>query len=151
MILAPALLACLPFLISPAAASPRLAAQESKTPDAPKQEPAKLAESYRVRIANTLYGPVEVSADEGKTWTLIGRVQKAAANPGEGGASATPAVERVSRDGIAFSIGGRRLVRILPDLPANYKNGSGIVVSMARQSGLFNELPPPVGATVQMW
>lgn len=112
----------------------------------PKQQP----EAYRLRIANTLYGPVEVSLDEGKSWTLIARVQKAAMTPGEGGTSSSPAVERVSKDGIAFSIGGRRLLRILPDLPANYKNGSALVVSMPRLSGIFKELTPPVGAAVQM-
>jgi hypothetical protein len=92
---------------------------------------------------------VEVSTDEGKTWTLFSRVQKAAQSPAEGGAFVTPSIERAGGNGIAFSIGGRRLVRILPDLPANYKNGSAIVVSNTSSAGIFKEMLPPIGASVR--
>jgi hypothetical protein len=128
----PALLACLLFLISPAAGK------------------AQATETYRLRVANTLYGAVEVSVDEGKTWSLFSRVQKAALGASEGGAFITPSIERASGNGIAFSIGGRRLLKVLPDLPANYKNGSAIVVSNPVSAGIFNELMPPIGASVRL-
>jgi hypothetical protein len=121
------------------------------TPTHPdSQASIQTPEAYRLRIANTLYGPLEVSTDGGKTWILFGRVQKAALIPGEGGTSATPSVERASGNGIAFSIGGRRLLRILPDLPLNYKNGSAIVVSNGTLAGIFKELQPPIASKVQL-
>jgi hypothetical protein len=149
--LAPALLACLLCPISPAAARSSQDQQPSppQTQPAPVQEAPKQAESYRLRIANTLYGAVEISTDEGKSWTLIARVQKAAVTAAEGGASTAPSIERGSGNGIAFAIGGRRLLRILPDLPANYKNGSAIVISHAPFLGLFKDLMPPYGSPVQ--
>lgn len=128
--LAPALLACLLCLISRAAVN------------------AQSTEPYRIRIANTLYGPVDISTDKGQTWTMVARVQRAATIPSDGGTAAAPSVERANKDGIAFGVGSRRLVRILPDLPASYKNPSAIVVSMLPALGLFREMLPPLGSAV---
>ena len=122
-------LACLLFLASKAEVS------------------AQDVEAYRIRVANTLYGPVEISADKGKTWTLVARVQRAALNTSDGGAAVTPSVERSNKDGIAFGVGSHRLVRILPDLPASYKNSSAIVISMPPAIALFSGGDDTVRAT----
>jgi hypothetical protein len=155
--LAPALAACLLCLTSRAEVKASVfgircsvlwSNTEYRIPNtqSPVQQPA---ESYRLRISNSLYGAVEVSADRGQTWTLIGRVQKAALTPSDGGVATLPMVERASKEGLAFAIGGRRLLRVLPDLPANYKNGSAIVINHARMEGLFKELLPAVGSEIQ--
>jgi hypothetical protein len=135
-------LACLLSLISPAAAR---AQQEDGSPS-PETLPA---ETLRLRIVNAPLGPVEASADRGKSWFLVARVLRPASQSAPGAALNLPSVERASPQGIAFGIGGKRLLRLVPDTPAARRDLAAIVVNVKSGDPLFTNLLPPVGAAVQ--
>ena len=131
MRVAPAL-ACLLFLIRPAAVSAQAA-----------------SELYALRITNTLYGPVEISVDQGATWTLVGRVAKPAVDRAPGAGTNLPAVERASPSGLAFGVGKRKFVRLLPDSPVNRRDPCAVVVNVPFTAALFKDLLPGSGSPVR--
>lgn len=128
------LLACLLCLISPAAGR-GFENQQSE-------------EAFRLRIANTQHGGVELSVDSGKTWLLIARVARPATETASGGDS-LPTVQRVSPGGMAFGVGGRRVVRLLPDSPPARRDRAAILVNVRASAALFKDFLPPVGSPVQ--
>jgi hypothetical protein len=135
-------LACLLCLISPAAAR----AQQEGGSNSPETQPA---EAFRLRIVNAPLGPVEVSADRGKNWLLVARVLRPATESAPGATISLPSVERSSPQGMAFGIGGKRLLRLLPDNEAARRDLAAILVNVKSDDPLFKSLLPPVGAAVQ--
>jgi hypothetical protein len=149
--LAAALLACLPCLTS-------LAEDNAPPAQAPTQEPSKTlettqpqasAEAFRLRLTNSLYGPVEASADQGVTWHLVGRVVHQAVDLAPAGPNPKAAVQRSSAQGLALGVGGSKYLRLLPDTPAARKDPTAIVVNAAPSSPLFSTLLSPVDSPVQ--
>jgi hypothetical protein len=136
-------------LISLAAVRPAAALSLQATGQATAPE-SQLPEVYRLRLTNTVYGPVEASADRGATWLLIGRVVKPAIDRAPGADSTLPTVQRAGSNGWAFGIGGNHLVRVLPDLPASRQDPMAIIVNLAPGSPLFKELLPPIGSAIQL-
>jgi hypothetical protein len=108
-----------------------------------------VTESYRLRLVNTLYGPVEVSADQGVTWRLIGRVVHQAVDLAPAAPSSKVAVQRSTAQGMALGVGGGKYLRLLPDSPAARKDPTAIVVNAKPSSPLFSSLLPPVDAPIQ--
>jgi hypothetical protein len=106
-------------------------------------------ESFRLRIYNTALGGVEISTDGGTTWLLVGRVARPAMQSAPGAKTELPTVERVSRDGLAFAVGDGRLVRLLPDTPANRRDKAAILVNVPAAATLFKDLLPPPESPVQ--
>ncbi len=141
MCAAPAL-ACLLCLISLAAAR----AQQESGATPPETQ---TAEAFRLRIVNAPLGPVEASTDRGKSWFLVARVLRPASESAPGATLSLPSVERSSPQGMAFGIGGRRLLRLLPDSPAARRDLAAILVNVRTDASLFKSLLPPVGAAVQ--
>jgi len=112
-------------------------------------EQAKAAETYRIRVMNTLYGAVDASFDGGETWLLIARVVKPAADRVPGATNDEPAVEKSGSQGMAFGVGDGKRVRLLPDTPANRRDPAAIVVNQTPVGSLFKDLLPTVGSPVQ--
>lgn len=109
------------------------------------------AEAFRLRIANTLYGPIEASADRGATWHVIARVVRPAiAAASEPGVSQLPEVVRASPEGTAFGVGGGRVLRLLPDSPINRRNRSATLANVPKTFALFKDFLPPAGSPVQL-
>lgn len=102
-----------------------------------------------MRVSNTLYGPVEISADRGATWTLVARVVKPAVDRAPGASSTLPVVDRASAQGMAFVISKGHLVRLLPDTPANFRDPAAIVINRRPTDSFFRDLLPPAGTPVQ--
>jgi hypothetical protein len=136
--------ACLLFLINPAAGSAARIAeiQEAAAP------PSKPAETYRLRVMNTLYGAVDASTDGGATWQIVARVLKPAVERVPGAQRDEAVVEKVGPQGMAFGVGDHKLVRLLPDTPANHRDPAAIVVNQTPVGSLFKDLLPPVGSSV---
>jgi hypothetical protein len=108
------------------------------------------AETFRIRVNNSLYGPVEVSADDGITWRLIARVIRPAEKNKAGADQDQPIVERVSRWGIAFGVGDGRMLRILPDGKKARQDRAAILINVKAGSSLFGSLLPQEGSHVML-
>jgi hypothetical protein len=105
-------------------------------------------ETYRIRVMNTLYGAVDASFDGGESWLLIARVVKPAVDRAPGAAKEQAVVERASAQGMAFGVGDRKLLRLLPDTPANRRDPAAIVVNQTPVGSLFKDLLPIPGSEV---
>lgn len=152
-------------LTSPAAARPvntlTAAQQPTRVPEQPQgvaptnaaessEEPKeRTPEAFRLRIVNSLYGPVEISLDRGKTWMLVARVMRRAQEVASGGSFQLPMVERAGAHGMAFGVGRGKLLRLLPDNPQARTDRAAIYVNVRAGTALFKHLLPPSGSPVQ--
>jgi hypothetical protein len=137
-------LAFLLFLTNPAAANVRREEGEKGEGEAKPQS----AETYRIRVMNTLYGAVDASFDGGESWLLIARVMKPAVERVPGASKDEAVVERAGAQGMAFGVGDRRLMRLLPDTAANRRDPAAIVVNQTPVGSLFKDLLPTPGSDV---
>ncbi len=104
---------------------------------------------YRLRIQNSVLGPVEASADGGKSWLLVARVARPLGRSArEAGASLTT-VLRTSPHGMALGLGIERVIKVLPDTAANRRDAAAILLNIPASGVFFRELLPPVGSPVQ--
>lgn len=107
--------------------------------------------TYLLRVTNTLYAPVEMSVDGGKTFLVIGRVIRCATMVGaDGAARQAGRVIRSGHEGVAISLGGKRILKLLPQ-PAVVKarlEPWAIYTNIAEGKGIFGTLGPPVGTKV---
>lgn len=107
--------------------------------------------TYLLRVTNALYTPVEVSVDGGKTFLVIGRVIRCATMvAADVAARQTGKVIRSADAGIAISLGGERVLKLLPQ-PAVAKTHWepwAIYTNIAEGKALFGALAPPVGTKV---
>lgn len=142
-----------PKTTAPQPAAPQAPAQQPAAPKptppqpAPPQEPA---EAFRLRIANTLNGGIELSVDKGANWLLVGRVARPATATSAGVQSPAAEVQRSSPLGMAFGVGNGRQVRLLPDSPAGRKDTSAILANTPGTSALFKDFLPAVGSPVEL-
>ena len=114
-------------LASPAAGSPRL----------------------RIRIANTQYGAVDVSIDDGATWRLVARVMTPALDFAPG-PSTLPTVQRLSERELVFGVGSMRALTVAPGSPKRPRSRSTVILNAGLECGIFGVLAPPVGSPVQL-
>ncbi len=97
--------------------------------------PVEHAESYRLRLHNQEFGPVEASADGGHTWATVGRVLRSAtATVPDRTASGAEAVLRSTGLGLAICIGPSLALKVRP---------FHSVVPLARGKSSKIRLPPP--------
>jgi hypothetical protein len=102
----------------------------------------------RLRIANTQYGAVEISLDGGTSWRLVARVARPASAPATGASSDLATVHRTSPHGMAFGIGGGRMLRVVPEGAASAPGA--IVLNLPARALFFSELLPASGTPVQL-
>ncbi len=107
-------------------------------------------EAFRLRIANTAKGAIELSVDKGMTWMLIARVARPASVAGLGAQSSVTEVQRSSPHGLAFGVGASRLIRLLPDAPDARKDKSAILANVPMTSALFKDFLPGIGSPVEL-
>lgn len=120
------------------------------SPAAARGEPKELTpEAFRLRIVNSLHGPVEISVDRGKTWMLVARVTRRATETAGNGSSQLPMVERAGAHGLAFGVGQGKLLRLLPDNPQARIDRTAIYINVRPGATLFKRLLPPPGSPVQ--
>jgi hypothetical protein len=136
----------LSFLGCLAAASPVFIAAPSSLAFVVQDVP----EAYRLRVANTVHGAVELSADKGKTWKVVARVSRPALKVGTGTGGTLPAVLRTSKYGLAFSAGANQEVRILSDSAQTRSDSSAILVNVSTAFTLFKDFLPPATSPVQI-
>lgn len=114
-----------------------------------------------LRVENVLFGRVELSVDQGRTYTLVGRVIRPAS-------SATPdrsvltggTVVRASKEGLAFGVGPKLVLKLRPEWEPVRPGGRSArppatepsVIQTDLPSGhlLFQQLLPPIGTRVQV-
>ena len=136
-----------------------------QNPDEVKDAPAlrQAGETYRLRVQNAEYGRVELSADGGLTYILIGRVRHpAAATLTDRSAGAPGIVLRSNGDGLAFTVGAGRIVKLRPEPHAassRMTNGfhlptptpaAEMTTNLSAASALFRDLAPPIGTPVRL-
>ncbi len=124
-------------------------------------------ESHRIRIVNTVDGAIQVSADKGRTWHLIGRVTAPATQSLMGysasGYAQPGTVAATAVHGLRIRVGDITtpdplLVNILPrefaqtpNLFGGQVSGlSGIYTNISAGTSIFRELSPLVGNPVFM-
>lgn len=123
-------------------------------------------ESYALRVENTSFGRIEMSADAGKTFVLVGRVVRSAT-------SATPLravkdagkVSHASQNGLAFGVAPGQILKLRPQWIAKPAPGnkpsqknirppasepSVIQTDIPMGQGIFGSLLPPSGTGVQI-
>jgi hypothetical protein len=128
----------------------------------PASPPASAAATYRLRVENAEYGRIELSADDGQHYALIGRALRPALTIGtDRSAAASGVVLRSSGDGLAFSIASGQAMKLLPRQsapPATRRGGllapplpsSALPTNLEPRQGLFAELLPPKGTPVRL-
>src|SRR5687768_16694306 len=117
---------------------------------AQEQPPTPPQAAFHLRIANTTHGAVQVSVDGGATWLLIARVNRPALTASPGAATDAREVLRTNRYGMAFGIGKRREIRVLPDNPVNRKTGCSILLNVPVTAAAFKDFLPPAGSPVRI-
>jgi hypothetical protein len=134
---------------------------QDEVKDAPVVHQA--GESYRLRVQNTEYGRVEVSADGGLSYVLIGRVRHAAIRAAaERGADTPGRVLRAGGEGLAFTVGAGRVIKLRPEPRAPTNRAAKyfrlpipplpaeIVTNLKSDAGIFGDLTPPHGTPVRL-
>ena len=135
---------------------------QDEVKDAPSVHLA--GETYRLRVQNTEYGRVEVSADGGLSYALIGRVSRPATGAtSERGAEIPGRVLRAGGEGLAFTVGAGRVIKLRPEPrpPANREARyfrlplptlpAEIVTNLPPGAGgIFGDLTPPPGTAVRL-
>ena len=157
--------ACLVGLVLLFAPAVTLAQEDPNVPPAPSVTSVK--ETYRLRVENALYGRVEISLDSGIHYTVLGRVvHPATLSLVDKTAMQAGAVLRGGSFGLAFAIAPGECLKLLPAPPApTVKPGktvkttssrppafeaSAIGTNLAVNQGIFGDLLPTVGSTVQV-
>ncbi|HLV82086.1 MAG TPA: hypothetical protein VKT32_17480 [Chthonomonadaceae bacterium] len=118
-------------------------------------------ETYRLRVENIRYGRVEMSADGGEHYVLVGRVVRPATKKAADKAAKTAGVlVRRSGEGLVFAVAPARTLVLLPEqppaLPVDGPHGrhalpgfsadpSAILTNLPVGQGLFSDLLPPPG------
>lgn len=119
-------------------------------------------ESYRLRVENIRYGRVEMSADGGEHYVLVGRVARPATKKATDKTAKTAGVLlRVSGNGLVFSVAPGRTLSLRPEqtpaLPGDEPHGrhlppsftadpSAILTNLSPDQGLFGDLLPPTSS-----
>jgi len=117
-------------------------------------------ETYRLRVENSLYGRVEMSADGGEHYVVVGRVaQPATKKATDKTAKTAGVILRVSGNGLVFSVAPGRTLSLRPEqppaLPGDGLHGrhpspsadpSAIRTNLPPEQGLFGDLLPPPGS-----
>ncbi len=114
-----------------------------------KPQDDALPETFRLRINNSIYGPVEASSDKGATWYLIARVLKPAVDRAPCTETTLPVVLRGGVTGFAISIGSNHLLRVLPESLGSKPDVAAITLNVPARTWPFTELLPTNGALVQ--
>ena len=129
---------------------------------------AESRELYTIRIANREGGPVEVSADGGRTYSRVGKVLRPATTTSEGYAAsiyaAPSSVAATAVHGIRIKVSGKlgcekessQTISIIPFEFGHTPNGfgghvagsSGIFTDIPTGQGIFRNLAPFVGNSV---
>jgi hypothetical protein len=138
--------------------------QAQTPPTSPPQ--AESGATYRLRVENGRFGRVEMSADAGKTYVLVGRVLREATSATPNKAVKTPGtVLRAGRDGMAFGVAPGLTLKLRPQWavkppsPGNKKGAkvrppatepSAMVTDIPVDEGIFGSLAPPSGTPVRM-
>ena len=133
----------------------------------PRFAPVAQAETHRIRVQNAVDGAVQVSADRGQTWRLVGRVTAPATDnvtgylasgyttPGTVGATAVHGIRiRVGDLGSAYP----KLISILPkefaQTPKRFgghvSGVSGIYTNIPTGKAIFRDLSPYAGNAVYL-
>ncbi len=89
---------------------------------------------------------MEISDDKGASWTLIGRVDRAASEVKQGSVLDQPEVERASKYGFALATGFGKMIRILPDGVKARKDNAALLVNLPIGGPLFSTLSPSIGS-----
>jgi hypothetical protein len=151
-----------------ACALPILAQQ----PIGPRETPPAFApfaqtEVFRIKIVNARDGAIQVSADEGATWKLVGRVTAPATDSLMGylasGYAKPSTVSATAVHGIRIRVGGLdsaypKLINILPKefnttpkgFGGHVAGASGIYTNIASGTSIFREMAPLAGNTVSL-
>jgi hypothetical protein len=128
-------------------------------------EPFKQIETHRIRITNAAGGPVQVSDDDGKTWTVVGTVTAPATDSLMGylasGYAPPGTVAAVAVHGIRVRVGDLttaypKMVSILPRefaqtpvfFGGHISGASGIYTDIPTGTSIFRELSPYSGNPV---
>ena len=131
----------------------------------PTFAPFAQIESHRIRVVNAVDGAIQVSADKGRTWHLVGRVTAPATQSLMGysasGYAQPGTVAATAVHGLRIRVGDITtpdplLVNILPrefaqtpNLFGGQVSGlSGIYTNISAGTGIFRELSPLVGNPV---
>lgn len=151
-----ALVFCLPVHVVLAQEPP-----QDDVPLAPKVMPSR--ELYRLRVENTAYGSVSLSADGGRHYTLIGRVtHPATAVAVERAANLPGVILRSGGDGLAFAVNLGQILKLRPAVPSAVSGKhawpavspapetSAILTNLTPRTGLFGELVLSLGTPVKM-
>lgn len=124
------------------------------------QETPPANETYRLRIENFLFGKVEISADGGKHYRVVGRVSRPAKSPMvDRSANVAGAILRSSRDFFTFSVAMGQSLIVSPVRSAPVKKGkkeasptppagATIQTNLPKAHPLFHELSPPPDSRV---
>ena len=105
--------------------------------------------SYFLRVENIALGRVEVSADGGAHYRLVGRVTQSAKQPEvDRSADRAGVILRSGPDGLAFSVAPGQALKLFP-IPAprlRKKRGKTFVIPMAKEAaGIYTDLPAKTG------
>jgi hypothetical protein len=126
-----------------------------------------MVEAWRVKIDNNIDGPIEVSADGGVTWSLIGRVINPATRVLQGylaaGYAQIGTVAATAVHGIRIRIGSTAtaypaMINIVPKefavtpvfFGGHISGASGIYTDIPAGTSLFRNLAPYVGSVVYL-
>jgi len=116
---------------------------------AAQEAPAAQTEAFRLRITHTQHGPIEISADGGRSWHLAARVARPARQTAAIPGATLPAVVKATDRALLIGLGGGRAVRLLPDSPENRKDPAAILATVPHTAALFKDFLPPSGSPVQ--
>lgn len=119
-------------------------------------------ETYSLRVENVVFGRVEISLDRGGHTILIGRVLHPAVQMTmDKAATVSGTVVRGQKEGLAFCVALRRVIKLLPALVPGKtvrfgkkaiptSGPAGIVTDIPQGKGLFAGLVPPAGTPVRV-
>ncbi len=125
------------------------------------QEAPPADETYRLRIENYVFGKVDISADGGKHYKMIGRVSRPAKSPMvDRSANVVGSILRSTREFFTFSVALGQSVIICPahsSVTKNSKKGSSVSApptsaivqtNLPKAHPLFHEFAPPENTRV---
>lgn len=144
----------------------------AETPVGPRETPPALApyaelETHRIRIVNAVDGAIQVSADAGRTWRLVGRVTAPATQSIMGylasGYAPPSTISATAVHGLRIRVGDLSrayplLISVLPrefaQTPVRFgghiSGASGIYTNIPTGTGIFRELAPYSGNPVYL-
>jgi hypothetical protein len=127
----------------------------AQTVTPPSKEAVK--EAYRLRVENVQFGRVELSADAGKTYHLVGRVLNSAVTvfPFKD-AKTAGTVLKSGKEGIVFAAASGMTLKLRPQAaPTGTKAGSmtepgAIFLNLKAGEGIFGDWIPSTEASVRL-